>query len=134
MLTLRIVKLKILILYLTVVINLKLPESYDIILLYLGFIILLATILPRILSRHLITAPIVYLVLAMGVFVFFREIPLPHLAESPYLGKRLRPVLKSKRGTCTCNGGYSFFSIFSWPECTPGNESIRKKRMIYSGL
>ncbi len=70
-------------------INLQLPENYDIILFYLGFIILVATILPRILSKHLITAPIVYLILAVGVFVFFKESPLPHLAESPYLGKRL---------------------------------------------
>ncbi len=70
-------------------INLQLPENYDFILFYLGFIILVATILPRILSKHLITAPIVYLVLAVGVFVFFKESTLPHLAESPYLGKRL---------------------------------------------
>lgn len=70
-------------------INLTSPESYDILLFYLGFIILVASILPRILSKHLITAPIVYLVLAAGVFLFFKESPLPHLADNPYLGKRL---------------------------------------------
>lgn len=67
----------------------EIAESYNIILFYLGFIILVATILPRILSKNLITAPIVYLVFAVGVFVFFKESPLPHLAESPNLGKRL---------------------------------------------
>ncbi|MBW6498465.1 MAG: sodium:proton antiporter [Bacteroidales bacterium] len=68
------------------------PDTYDIILLYLGFIILVATVFPRFLSRYLITAPVVYLILAVGVFFFIKESPLPHLAENPYLGKRLTEI------------------------------------------
>lgn len=69
--------------------NLALPSSYDIVLLYLGVIILVATVFPRFFSQYLITIPIIYLVLAAGVFSFFQESPLPDLADNPYLGKRL---------------------------------------------
>lgn len=66
------------------------PDTYDVILFYIGFIILVATIFPRFLSNYLITAPIIYLLLAVGVFYFFfSESPFSHIAESPYLGKRL---------------------------------------------
>jgi hypothetical protein len=72
------------------IIDLSSPDTYDVILFYIGFIILVATILPRFLSNYLITAPIVYLFLAVGVFYFFfSESPFSHIAESPYLGKRL---------------------------------------------
>ncbi len=65
------------------------PDNYNIILLYLGFIILVTTLLPRFLSNNIAAAPIVYLALAVLVFSFFEESPLPHLAEQPYYGKRL---------------------------------------------
>lgn len=72
------------------IIDLSSPDTYDIILFYIGFIILVATIFPRFLSNYLITAPIVYLLLAVGVFCFFfSESPFSHIAENPYLGKRL---------------------------------------------
>jgi NhaP-type Na+/H+ or K+/H+ antiporter len=72
------------------IINLSSPDTYDVILFYIGFIILIATFFPRFLSNYLITAPIVYLLLAVGVFyIFFSESPLSDIAESPYLGKRL---------------------------------------------
>jgi sodium/hydrogen antiporter len=71
------------------IINIASPDTYDIILFYIGFIILVATIFPRFLSNYLITSPIVYLLLAVGVFFFFKESPLPHIADNPYLGKRL---------------------------------------------
>lgn len=71
------------------IINLSSPDTYDVVLFYIGFIILIATFFPRFLSNYLITAPIVYLLLAVGVFFFFKENPLPHMADNPYLGKRL---------------------------------------------
>jgi len=74
------------------IIRLSEPEAYDIILLYLGFVIMVAAIFPRMLKNYLITAPVAYLLLAVGVFIFFSESPLPHLAESPYLGKRLAEI------------------------------------------
>ncbi|HSL90900.1 MAG TPA: sodium:proton antiporter [Ignavibacteriaceae bacterium] len=74
------------------IINLSSPDTYDVILFYIGFIILIATLFPRFLSNYLITAPIVYLLLAVGVFFFFKENPLPHMADNPYLGKRLTEV------------------------------------------
>ena len=64
-------------------------ENYNIILLYIGFIILVATLFPRFLSNYIITAPIAYLALAILVFISFENSPLPHLAENPYYGKRL---------------------------------------------
>lgn len=64
-------------------------DTYDLILTYLGVAILIAVILPRVLSKHLLTAPIVYLVLATVVFAFIPDAPLSHLGEEPYLGKRL---------------------------------------------
>lgn len=69
--------------------SLSTPDKYDMILVYLGFIILVATILPRILSEYLVSAPIAYLILAVGVFLLFKESPIPNLAQNPYLGKRL---------------------------------------------
>lgn len=65
------------------------PDNYNIILFYLGFIILVATLFPRFLSSYIITAPIAYLAFAVLVFISFKESPLPHLAEHPYYGKRL---------------------------------------------
>ncbi len=64
-------------------------ESYDIFLFYIGFIILVATLFPRYLSNYVMSAPIVYLVLAIIVFSFLEFSPLPHLSENPYYGKRL---------------------------------------------
>lgn len=64
-------------------------ETYNLILLYLGVIILIAAIFPRVLAKHLLTAPIVYLVLATLVFAFVPDSPLSHLGDDPYLGKRL---------------------------------------------
>lgn len=65
------------------------PQTYDIILGYVGVIILISIIFPRILPKHLITAPIAYLILAVALFSLFSHRPLPHMADSPYLGKRL---------------------------------------------
>lgn len=65
------------------------PQGYDIILVYLGIVILLAMTFPQFLPRHRITTPMAYLLLSVCVFSFFPQSPLPHLAESPYLGKRL---------------------------------------------
>ncbi|EKB47865.1 hypothetical protein B879_03543 [Cecembia lonarensis LW9] len=45
-------------------------DRYDLILLYLGFAILIASIFPRLLSKYLITAPIVYLGAAILFFSF----------------------------------------------------------------
>lgn len=72
--------------------NVLSPENYYIILFYLGFIILVATVFPRFLSKYLITAPIVYLILALIVFSLFPDSPLPHLASDPYLGMRLTEI------------------------------------------
>lgn len=64
-------------------------DTYDLILTNLGVAILIAVILPRVLSKRLLTAPIVYMLLATVVFAFIPDSPLPHLGEDPYLGKRL---------------------------------------------
>lgn len=72
------------------IIDLLSPDTYDVMLFYIGFIILIATIFPRFLSNYLITAPIIYLLLAVGVFYFFfSESSFSHIAESQYIGKRL---------------------------------------------
>jgi len=65
------------------------PDIYDIILLYLGIVILIAMLFPRFLSRYVITAPIAYLLISVVVFYFFPSSPLPHLEQAPDLGKRL---------------------------------------------
>jgi NhaP-type Na+/H+ or K+/H+ antiporter len=62
---------------------------YDVILFYLGIVIIVATVFPRILSGYLITAPIAYLLIAVFAFSFFIDSPLPHFGEEPYLGKRM---------------------------------------------
>jgi sodium/hydrogen antiporter len=68
--------------------NLPIPDSYDIILLYVGTIILISTILPRFLKGYLITAPIIYLLFAVITFSFV-DFSFPKIVEEPYLGKRL---------------------------------------------
>ncbi len=65
------------------------PDIYDVILLYLGIVILIAVLFPRFLSGYIITEPVVYLLIAVAVFSFFPASPLPHLGEAPVLGKRL---------------------------------------------
>lgn len=65
------------------------PDTYDVILFYLGVVILVGLLFPRYLSRYIITAPIAYLLISVVVFSFFPESPLPHLGEAPDLGKRL---------------------------------------------
>lgn len=64
-------------------------DTYNLILTYLGVAIWIAVVLPRLLSRRLLTAPIVYLVLATVVFALLSESPFPHLGDEPYFGKRL---------------------------------------------
>jgi NhaP-type Na+/H+ or K+/H+ antiporter len=64
-------------------------DTYDLILLYLGVVILIASLFPRILSNHRVTAPIVYLFLATLVFTLFEDNPLPGFTQDPYWGKRL---------------------------------------------
>lgn len=64
-------------------------DTYDLLLTYLGVVILIAVILPRVLSKYLLTAPIVYLGFATAVFALVLASPLPHLGEEPYVGKRL---------------------------------------------
>lgn len=71
------------------IINQSSLETYDVILFYIGFIILVATIFLRFLLTCLNTSPIVYLLLVVGVLYFFKESPLPNIADNPYLGKRL---------------------------------------------
>ncbi|MDW7731444.1 MAG: cation:proton antiporter [Methanolobus sp.] len=68
------------------------PDIYDIILFYLGFVILVAMLFPRFLSRYIITAPIAYLLISVVVFSFFPDSPLPHPEDSPDLGKRLTEI------------------------------------------
>lgn len=63
--------------------------NYNMLLFYLGFVILFASVFPRFLSRHIITAPIAYLVLAILVFSMLPHLNIPHLADEPYMGKRL---------------------------------------------
>ncbi|MFW5758610.1 MAG: cation:proton antiporter [Bacteroidota bacterium] len=63
--------------------------NYNTFLFYLGFVILFASIFPRFLSRHIITAPVAYLVLAILIFTILPDMRIPHLADEPYLGKRL---------------------------------------------
>lgn len=70
-------------------INIISPDIYNILLLYLGLAILVATIFPRFLSRHMITAPIAYLLISAGVFFFIPDGLLFNLEEDPYMGKRL---------------------------------------------
>ena len=64
-------------------------DRYDLILLYLGFAILIASIFPRLLSKHLITTPMVYLGAAILFFSFFEDNPMPGFTQDPYWGKRL---------------------------------------------
>ncbi|AEH60771.1 sodium/hydrogen exchanger [Methanosalsum zhilinae DSM 4017] len=65
------------------------PDRYDILLLYIGLIVLIAALLPRFLSKHIVTEPIFYLMVTAGIFFFYPESPLPHIGEDPYIGKRL---------------------------------------------
>ncbi|WP_291783794.1 cation:proton antiporter [Cecembia sp.] len=64
-------------------------DTYDLILLFLGVAILIASLFPRFLTKHVVTAPIVYLLLAIIVFIFFEDNPLPGFTKDPYWGKRL---------------------------------------------
>lgn len=64
-------------------------SNYYLVLMYLGFIILVASVMPRINRGNMISTPIVYLFLSILVFMFFKESPLPHPINQPYLGKRL---------------------------------------------
>ncbi|MCS3923641.1 cation:proton antiporter [Methanosalsum natronophilum] len=70
-------------------IGLLASDTYYIILVYLGLIILISVLLPKLLESHKLTSPIVYLVLAIIVFSFFSESPLPHLSDDPIIGKRI---------------------------------------------
>ncbi|MFP4289896.1 MAG: cation:proton antiporter, partial [Bacteroidales bacterium] len=63
--------------------------NYNTFLFYLGFVILFASVFPRFLSHHIITAPVAYLVMAVIIFSILPDMQIPHLAEEPYLGKRL---------------------------------------------
>ncbi len=68
------------------------PGSYNLVLFYLGIAVLIAVVSPRFLSRHMITAPITYLLISSVAFFFFSESPLPHIGEEPYLGERLTEI------------------------------------------
>ncbi|WP_194775203.1 cation:proton antiporter [Pararhodonellum marinum] len=65
-------------------------DKYDVNLFYIGLIILIAGLLPRIIEKRLITAPIIYLLFGVAIFLIFPYLDnIPHLAEEPYWGKRL---------------------------------------------
>ena len=68
---------------------LSLIDLYDILLLYIGIVILAISVIPKIISEKVITSPIVYLGFSIVFFSLLSHSPLPHLAEEPYLGKRL---------------------------------------------
>ncbi len=65
------------------------PDVYDIILLAAGVLVLVSALLPRLLEKRLITAPIFYLLISVIAFGFFIDIPISHIAEDPYWPKRI---------------------------------------------
>jgi len=64
-------------------------ETYDILLLFAGLIILLAALLPDLLEDRLITIPIFYLILSGVIFGFVLDLDFYYLAEGPYWAKRI---------------------------------------------
>ena len=64
-------------------------ETYDIILLSAGIVILLAALLPDVFEDRLITLPIFYLIFSGIVFGLLVDIDITHLAEGPYWAKRV---------------------------------------------
>jgi sodium/hydrogen antiporter len=59
---------------------------------YVGIIILVAGILPRILEKRLITAPIIYLIIGVLIFLIPLDFHSPDFIEEPYLAKRLTEI------------------------------------------
>lgn len=64
-------------------------DTYDLILTAIGVTILLAIVVMKVTYSKSITAPIVYLTLSVVLFFLLKDQSIPHLAESPYFGKRL---------------------------------------------
>jgi len=64
-------------------------ETYDIILLSAGIVILLAALLPDVFEDRLITLPIFYLIFSGIVFGLLVDIDITHFAEGPYWAKRV---------------------------------------------
>lgn len=63
------------------------PDRYDILLLYIGLIVLIAALLPRFLSKHIVTEPIFYLMVTAGIFSFILRVHCPILEKIPTLEK-----------------------------------------------
>jgi sodium/hydrogen antiporter len=68
------------------------PDNYDIYLLLLGLAVLEAAVFPRLLTRYLLNPPIAYLLVAIGVFMFWPGPSLAHPATAPLWGKRLTEI------------------------------------------
>ena len=64
-------------------------ETYDILLLSAGLVVLLAALLPDLLEDRLITIPIFYLILSGVIFGFVLDLDFYRLAEGPYWAKRI---------------------------------------------
>ncbi len=64
-------------------------QEYHLYLIYIGLIVLVAGVLPRILEQRTITAPIIYLVVGVLIFSLPLGERIGHLAEDSYWPKRL---------------------------------------------
>ncbi len=64
-------------------------ETYDVLLLSAGLVILLTAVLPNILEDRVITLPIFYLIISGVLFGLVIDLEIAHLAESPYWPKRI---------------------------------------------
>lgn len=64
-------------------------ETYDILLLSAGLVVLLAALLPDLLEDRLITIPIFYLILSGVIFGFVLDIDVTRFSEGPYWAKRI---------------------------------------------
>lgn len=64
-------------------------DNYDIILLLTAFVILVAALLPRLLARQNITAPIVFIILGAAAFYIPIDWRLPDIVDDPWWPKRL---------------------------------------------
>ncbi|SHN25351.1 NhaP-type Na+/H+ or K+/H+ antiporter [Cyclobacterium lianum] len=64
-------------------------DEYFVYLAVFGFFVLIASLLPKILDKRLITAPIIFLILGVALFSLPFDLPVHHWADSPYWPKRL---------------------------------------------
>lgn len=64
-------------------------DQYNLTLIYIGVIILVAGLLPRFLEKRLITAPIIYLLIGIIIFSIPLDSKIPDFIDEPYLAKRL---------------------------------------------